>query len=677
MLRLVIGRLLVPFALAAGLASDTTGAELTTAAAVRSLADAREFQPHPVRLQGVVLLPPPPGGNSFVLADDTACIYVEADHALCAGLERGVVAAIRGLAMQRRFAPFVTAEAVSVQGTGVIPPPKGVEFGDLLTGQHDAQWVEISGTVRRVEAGGVMELAADGGRLRVQCRKTGAVQIPVDADVRVLGVVFYQFSRSGQMIRPMLIVPDLQAIEIAIPPPAEIPLKRIDRLLSFSADGSFGHRVKVHGVVTHQLPGEALWLEEDGRAVRVNLDDSRIYVPGEAVEVAGFVRLGGYSPEMEDVQVTRLAFGAPPSPTLLESPAAAPDHDAGLVTLRGRLIEKTRVPEGLKLVFSSHNHDFPALLKHSGTKVSFIDHWEVGSLMNVTGICGVSRLHETTHPGTVEPTEFDLIMRSAADIVVLERPPWWNVQRRAWALAALGLALGMIAIVTVWRSRSKLRQTAAARRQSETEFAAILAERNRIAREIHDTLAQDLGAILLQHEMLKDLVPVGSEAQAHLIEANEITRGALVEARESIWNMRSQALEDHGLGGALAGVLDQLTDNDGIDGDIEISGEPFLLPPMVENNLLRIGQEAITNAVKHASAKRIDVLLEYTPNHVILRVHDDGHGFDPGAVHPEDRHFGLVGMRERASELGANLRLDSSPDHGTTLILELPIPDRE
>jgi signal transduction histidine kinase len=676
MLRLVIGRLLVPFALAAGLASDTTGAELTTAAAVRSLADAREFQPHPVRLQGVVLLPPSPGGNSFVLADDTACIYVEADPAQCAALERGVVAAIRGLAMQRRFAPFVTAEAVSVQGTGVIPPPKGVEFGDLLTGQHDAQWVEISGTVRRVEAGGVMELAADGGRLRVQCRKTGAVQIPVDADVRVLGVVFYQFSRSGQMIRPMLIVPDLQAIEIAIPPPAEIPLKRIDRLLSFSADGSFGHRVKVHGVVTHQLPGEALWLEEDGRAVRVNLDDSRIYVPGEALEVAGFVRLGGYSPEMEDVQVTRLAFGTLPSPTLLESPAAAPDYDAGLVTLRGRLIEKTRVPEGLKLVFSSHNHDFPALLKHSGTKVSFIDLWEVGSLMNVTGICGVSRLHETTHPGTVEPTEFDLIMRSAADIVVLERPPWWNVQRRAWALAALGLALGMIAIVTVWRSRRKLRQTAAARRQSEAEFAAILAERNRIAREIHDTLAQDLGAILLQHEMLKDLVPVGSEAQAHLIEANVITRGALAEARESIWNMRSQALEDHGLGGALAGILDQLTDNEGTEAAIEITGEPFLLPPMVENNLLRIGQEAITNAVKHAAARRIDVLLEYAPNHVILRVQDDGHGFDPRAVHPEDRHFGLVGMRERATELGAKLRLDSSPKHGTLLILELPIPDQ-
>jgi signal transduction histidine kinase len=408
----------------------------------------------------------------------------------------------------------------------------------------------------------------------------------------------------------------------------------------------------------------------------VNLDDSRIYVPGEALEVAGFVRLGGYSPEMEDVQVTRLAFGTLPSPTLLESPAAAPDYDAGLVTLRGRLIEKTRVPEGLKLVFSSHNHDFPALLKHSGTKVSFIDLWEVGSLMNVTGICGVSRLHETTHPGTVEPTEFDLIMRSAADIVVLERPPWWNVQRRAWALAALGLALGMIAIVTVWRSRRKLRQTAAARRQSEAEFAAILAERNRIAREIHDTLAQDLGAILLQHEMLKDLVPVGSEAQAHLIEANVITRGALAEARESIWNMRSQALEDHGLGGALAGILDQLTDNEGTEAAIEITGEPFLLPPMVENNLLRIGQEAITNAVKHAAARRIDVLLEYAPNHVILRVQDDGHGFDPRAVHPEDRHFGLVGMRERATELGAKLRLDSSPKHGTLLILELPIPDQ-
>ena len=657
------------------MASAPALAVLTTAEAVRNLGQGEEFVEHPVRLRGVVLLAPIPDTNAFLLADDTAGIYVETDTSLLGGLERGLMVEVHGRTVRRGFAPFVIAGSVSVLGTGVIPPPVEVNFGDLLTGRHDAQWVVISGTVRRVDSGGMMELAADGGRLRVKYQPD-AIQIPVDAEVRVKGVVFYQFSRSGQMIRPMLTAPDRQALQIRIPPPAEIPLKRIDRLLSFSADGSFGHRVKIRGVVTHQVPGVALWLEEQGAAVRVKLDDSQSYALGEAVEVVGFVRLGGYSPEMEDVQVTRLAFGALPSPTLLASPAAAQDHDAGLVTLRGRLLEKMRVAEGLRLVFSSQDHEFTALLDHRGAKGASIDHWEVGSLMKVTGICGVSRLQAGLHPGTVEPTEFELIMRSAADIIVVERPPWWNTERRARALAALGLGLGIIAIVTVWRSRRKLRQAAAARRQSEAEFAAILSERSRIAREIHDTLAQDLGAILLRHEMLKDLVPVGSEAQAHLIEANEITRGALTEARESIWNMRSQALEDHGLSGALAGILDQLTDNEGTAGDIEISGEPSLLPPMVENNLLRIGQEAITNAVKHASANRIDVLLEYTPNRFILRVRDDGRGFDPEAVHPQERHFGVVGMRERASELGANLHLDSSPGHGTLLTLELPIPDR-
>ncbi len=664
--------------MAAGPVADAPAlALLTTAEAVRTLGEAEDFTEHPVRLRGVVLLPPGPGANSFVLADDTAGIYIEADASLCAGLERGAVAEIRGRVVRRGFAPFVMAESVSVQGTGVIPPPAEVDFEDLLTGRHDAQWVGISGTVRRVEAGGVMELAADGGRLLVQCSRAEAARIPVDAEVRVIGIVFYQFSRSGQMIRPLLSVPDGQAIEITIAPPLEIPLKRIDRLLSFSADGSFGHRVKVRGVVTHQLPGEALWLEDDGQAVRVKLDDSRIYVPGEAVEVAGFVRLGGYSPEMEDVQVTRLAFGAPSSPILLDSPAAAPDHDAGLVTLRGRLIEKTRDPQGARLILSSHDHDFPALLNPADAKGAFIDAWEVGSQMEITGICAVSRLRQKLYPGTVEPTEFELIMRSPADMVVLESPPWWDAERRAWALAALALTLGMVASATAWATRRRLRQAAAARRQSESEFAAILAERNRIAREIHDTLAQGLGAILLQHEMLKDHLPAGSEAETHLIEANEITRSALAEARESIWNMRSQAIEDNGLGGALAGILDQLTDNNGIRGTCEISGEIFPLPPMVENNLLRIGQEAITNAVKHASAKHIDVSLDYSPDRLTLRVQDDGRGFDPAAVDLKDRHFGLAGMRERADELGAHLRLESSPDKGTGLTLDLPLRDRK
>jgi signal transduction histidine kinase len=679
--KLAISSLLVPFALAAAPASETIGPELTTAAAVRSLADAREFQPHPVRLQGVVLLPPPPRGNSFVLADDTACIYVEADPAQCAGLERGVVAAIRGRAMQGRFAPFVAAGTVVASGAGTIPPPVEATFDQLLSGRCDAQWVTVAGTVRRVrpalppDGRQFVEIATGGGRLGLNFRDAQPTRLQVDEEIRVAGIAFYQFSRTGQIIRPILTVPSGVTVEVTRPSPGVSPLRRIDRLLSFFTEGTFGHRVRVRGVVTHQQPGEALWLEQDRQAIRINLDDPITYGPGEAVEVTGFIVLGNYSPELEDVTVRRLAVGSIRPPAILKSASAALDHDAGLVTLEARLIETIPFPQGLRFILRDGDHDFAAHLRTDQGK-SVGRQWAIGSLVRATGICSVARLPFNQSPGTMEPSDFELTLRSPADLEVIKAPSWWNADRVVRLLGLSTIGLGGVAVFVFSRSRRRLRQSAAARRQSEAEFAAILAERNRIAREIHDTLAQSLGAILLQHGMLNDLVPVGSEAQAHLIEANEITRSALAEARESIWNMRSQALEDHGLGGALAGILDQLTDNDDINGAIEISGEPFLLPPMVENNLLRIGQEAITNAVKHASAKRIDILLEYTPNQVILRVHDDGHGFDPEVVDPKDRHFGLAGMRERASELGANLRLDSSPAHGTVLILELPLPDR-
>jgi signal transduction histidine kinase len=663
--------------------SEPLPALLTTAEEVRALGEAEVFVQHPVRLRGVVLQQPTTMGNSLVLADETAGIYIEAPPLLCKGLVRGNLIEARGHAVRGGFSPYVIADGIDMLGNRAPPPPTKVSFNKLASGRYDAQWVTITGTVRRTKASTVsgedplVEIASGGGRLGVVSRDPDILLVPVDAEVQVKGVVFYQFSRSGQMLRPLLALPDKQGIEVVVPPPADIPLKSIDKLLAFSLDGSFGHRVKVRGEVTHHVPGEALWLEFGGRAVRVKLDETQIYSPGEAVEVAGFVKLGNYSPELEDVTVKRLAIGSQPIPTRLESPAAAADHDAGFVTLRGRLLEKMRVPQGVRLVFSADNHDFPALLHHAGDQASLLDIWEVGALMDVTGICGVSRLPGNLHAGTVEPTEFDLIVRSPQDLLVIARPTWWNTERIAWYLAALALAFGGLTSATAWHSRRRLRMAAAARRQSEAEFAAILGERNRIAREIHDTLAQDLGAILLQHEMLKDLVPAGSEAQAHLVEANEIARDALAEARDSIWNMRSQALEDNGLGGALTGVLDQLTDRDGIEGTIEISGHPSPLPPMAENNLLRIGQEAITNAVKHASAKHIDVALEYTPNHVTLRVRDDGHGFDPAAVHPKDRHFGLAGMRERASEMGAQLHVESSPDQGTLLILELPIPERK
>ena len=206
---------------------------------------------------------------------------------------------------------------------------------------------------------------------------------------------------------------------------------------------------------------------------------------------------------------------------------------------------------------------------------------------------------------------------------------------------------------------------------AETEFTAILSERNRVAREIHDTLSQSLGAISVQLELARGHAnQISAPARNHLAAAHKLARAALAEARDSIWNMRSQVLEKGDLGQALQGILVQMTEGTGVTPHMRVEGSSRRLPPVIENNLLRVGQEAITNANKHAKPTRIDVTLEFDRRSVRLTVEDDGVGFVTGSTSDGDRrHFGLVGVKERAELLGGTMEITSAPGQGTRVIV--------
>jgi signal transduction histidine kinase len=225
-------------------------------------------------------------------------------------------------------------------------------------------------------------------------------------------------------------------------------------------------------------------------------------------------------------------------------------------------------------------------------------------------------------------------------------------------------------------ARKRLKEQAVQRALAETEFTAILRERNRIAREIHDTLAQGLGAISMQLELAKtDADDAPEPLKQHLAQAHTLVRSSLADARDSIWNMRSQVLETGDLASALDGILRQLADGTGIESRMQVTGRQRRLSPVMENNLLRIGQEAITNAMKHAKAKHIEVKLEFDEKSVRLSVRDDGQGFRPNGLLPQDGGFGLVGMRERAAHLGCELNVTSVPGNGTEISLEVLMQD--
>jgi two-component system NarL family sensor kinase len=193
--------------------------------------------------------------------------------------------------------------------------------------------------------------------------------------------------------------------------------------------------------------------------------------------------------------------------------------------------------------------------------------------------------------------------------------------------------------------------------------AARSAERTRLAREIHDTLAQDLTAIALQLESALREVPQDSAAAARIGTALDVARASMTQARASVLNLRSDPLEGRPLATALAALARRLTSETGMRVTLQEHGATAL-PYEVEGELYRIASEALTNARAHAHASRIEIELSAADGSVALRIRDDGSGFDP-VRGDEGEHYGLRGMQERARLAGGTLRVVPAPGGGT------------
>jgi signal transduction histidine kinase len=210
-------------------------------------------------------------------------------------------------------------------------------------------------------------------------------------------------------------------------------------------------------------------------------------------------------------------------------------------------------------------------------------------------------------------------------------------------------------------------------KQVEARVAAVLEERSRIARNIHDTIAQDLVAVSIQLESVDAAIrPASGEAFAALGRARDLVKNCLAEARRSIWELRPM-VERPELGLALRQAAQRLTEGTKVRTEIEVLGQPRRLAGMVESNLLRIGEEAVANVVKHASATCVRIGLAFWANGVELSVEDDGCGFapDPDGAAREGR-FGILGMRERTQQMGGGLVIESGKNQGTRIAVMVP-----
>ena len=249
-----------------------------------------------------------------------------------------------------------------------------------------------------------------------------------------------------------------------------------------------------------------------------------------------------------------------------------------------------------------------------------------------------------------------------ASLHIVQRPHFY---RTAWFLSCCILALA----AAVWTIHElRLRQLA-------TRFQAVLGERNRLAREMHDTLIQGCASVSALLEAHSSLGPAEADAQQDLLNcARTQLRTTINEAREAVWNLRKKSPSAEDLSTLLHRMTEQVSQEFAVNVECHISGKPFDFEQATIHELLMVVREAIYNAVRHGRSSEVEVYVHFDAGRCDVRIHDNGAGFDTDLVSSLPAgHYGLVGMKERIARVGGDMTLSSKPGGGTDVTFSIPL----
>lgn len=661
-------------------AKDVSPQRLARANQVRSLSAETASSHLPVQLTGVVLLE---GLDTIVLHDGSAGIYLEGPQQTIEPLRRGDLLRVEGVTDPGKFAPFVKAHKLEKVGSAPIPEPATVGYPDLLTGRFDAQWIEVTGVVRRSEpstsddsAWGLW-IAFGGGRLPVRLTAEDGRRLEVDSEVRLQGICFYQFNKARQAINPLLQIPHGQKVQVlrAAPThPFSIAERPIQTLLQFSAEDLFSHRVHVSGVVTHAVLGEGFWLSGPTAGVRVLSQQTDPLCVGDKVSVLGFLSRGDYSPSLEDAVFRKLGKDQLPTPIFLSSPRSALEHDQALVQLDADIVERWRVPDGTRITLEADGDHFVAQLRHEERDREMAGSWPTGSRVRVSGICLVTAgAKEAMAAGTLDPGSFHLLIRSWGDLHLLRRPSWWTAAHVGWLTAGL---MGTLLAIGGWMFLQHRRRVTSQMSAMKAQ-AALDSERTRIARDLHDEIGANLTHISILATLASDQPQA---AQQHSAEAASVAQQTIRAFDEILWSINPKNDTALSLSHYLCRYAEEVLGPAGIAHHFRL-GESYperMLPPQVRHGVLLAVKEALHNVIKHSGAQRVEMhCCMETEHRFHVSIADDGRGMPSGeSKNPSPKRRqgqGLANLERRILELGGQCTIESRSGKGTTVTLRLQI----
>ncbi|SFS11016.1 Histidine kinase [Granulicella pectinivorans] len=639
------------------------------AASILALAPDRAYRDEPVMLKGVVTRTTDFG---FFLQDQTAGVWVFRDHPN--DLSVHDVIELKGVVHQGRFSPGVLPVSIRKLGSGPLPKPTVTTVRELNTGDLDCQYVSLSGIVRSAGLRARdsqsqrlwLKIATDDGSIYASLpeKDAAAASALTDSLVEVHAVAASTKNQNRQIIGPTLMVPGMEGIRVLRGPErsiASLPLLPIQRLMQYRSGTDYLHRVKVAGTVTYYKPGESLILEEDGRALYVATVQNSAIELGDRVEAAGYPAPTSTGPILEDAILRNLAHGDPlPPKTVSAQELASGTFNHNLVRVEGRFLRRVVEPYRIVLLIQSGSTLLLAQLSENGRFNSLQDLKE-GSIVRVSGISMLDAEGTWNVDGpTASAIRYEIVLRAPDDVRVIEAPSWWTMRHVIY----IALVLAVLVLIFVARDiRGRI---------ARWKLQVVLDERERMAFEMHDTLAQSLAGIGFQLQAIRKSV---RGENAMLMRQVDVARALVQHSHKEARRHSEQSVVEADTSMDLLSALGECASTLVAGGSVKVEtssvGKPRAIPPLVAAALLRIGQEAIANSVRHANPERLQIVLEFMDDRVRLVLADDGCGFTKSG---DLLGFGLRGMRKRAASISAALDIDSEPGGGTRVAAIAPLP---
>lgn len=464
-------------------------------------------------------------------------------------------------------------------------------------------------------------------------------------------VALYPTSQGSTVAVPAL--EQTPSVDRKLPPARAIQSIRNLRMFSITKPA---HAV-VRGSVI--LTNPAVYIQDSSGGVRVEATQPASLRIGDEVEVEGDVFPRGLSATIRHAVEQPLGGGFAPLPPPLSvtaDQAATGTYDSRFIEVEGGLVEKSKSAGGVTLEFRNGLQTFRAIANSAVTS-SLFEELKIETVVRLRGVCMVSP------DFTNNTVPFALIVNSPEDIKIVSGPPWWSpdhILLLAVAMSGIGF------LVHLFFSRAE-----------QWRFHAVLKERERLAHEMHDTLAQSFAGIGFQLRAIRNrlsrnrtTINVDSVLE-DLTVASELVRHSHDEARRTIAILRPEALEATGLVSALEQSARRIVARGSVTVEASYTGEARTLPLRILDSLFRIGQEAFANAIQHGHPKKITIILHYETSSVTLIIQDDGAGF---LLTPQLNGFGITGMRRRAEAIHATLEIDSEPGKGARVSVTASTP---